>query len=170
MMTRVDSFLSHGFGKVKEVRARLSGLVGVFAYLAEQHGEVLALMQRARMSAAKFTELWPTIRVQLIAHEKAEAREIFSILRARDHTRTFADHHETQVAELEHLIGRVDELSVGTPEHTAMFDRLRESFAQHAHEEEHDIFPRAQKVIGRDQAEALEPAFRRAKKTIAEML
>jgi hypothetical protein len=170
MLNRVDSILSHSYGKVKAVRARLSGLVGVFAYLTEQHGELLALMQRARVNNAKFTELWPTIRVELISHEQAEDRELYAVLRGRDATRALADHHATQVAELEHLIGRVDALSVGTPEHAAVFRRLREAVIRHVHDEERDTFPRAQQALGKDHAESLATAFRRAKKNIAELL
>jgi hypothetical protein len=76
MPSRIDSMLSHGLGKVKEVKARLTGLVGVFATLAEQHGEVAALLQSARRSDEKFAELWPTIRRELISHEHAELREV----------------------------------------------------------------------------------------------
>lgn len=106
MPNRMDSMLSHGMGKAKAVKARLTGLVGVFNTLAEQHGEVMALLERAKTSDEKFTHLWPTIKRELISHEKAEVREVYPYLRTYPETRALADHHDTEANELESLIAQ----------------------------------------------------------------
>ncbi len=170
MPNRIDSMLSHGMGKVKAVKARLSGLVGVFKTLAEQHGEVTVLLERAKTSDEKFTELWPTIRRELLSHEKAEMREVYSVLRARDATRQLAEHHDAEAAKLEQLIARVDELPVPSPARHDVFQHLIDAVIEHAREEETDIFPKAQEAIGKSQAEALDAKFLSAKRQIAATL
>src|SRR5262249_42560909 len=152
---RMDSILSQGMGKVKAVKARLSGLGGVFRTLAEQHGEVTALLERAKMSDDKFSQLWPTIRRELLSHEQGEMREVYPVLRAHDELRALADHHDEEAREMEQLIAKIDELAIATPARRDTFQQLIDRVIDHAREEEDDIFPKAQGVIGKDQAEAL---------------
>src|SRR5262249_23227849 len=93
MPTPIDSMMSRGLGKVKVVKARFLGLVGVFKTLTKQHGEITALLELAKISDHKFTELWPKIRQELLSHEKAEVREVFPELRAYAATRALAGRH-----------------------------------------------------------------------------
>src|SRR5690348_139652 len=58
MATRTDELLSKGMGKAKAVKARLSGLVGLFGKLAEQHGQVSAMLKRVQSNVSKRAELW----------------------------------------------------------------------------------------------------------------
>jgi hemerythrin superfamily protein len=166
----MDATLAHGMGKVKAIRARLSGLVGVFKTLAEQHGEVTMLLERAKASNEKFAQLWPTIRRELLSHEKAELREVYPMLRTREATRPLADHHDLEAQELEQLIRAVDELAIGAPERTELYNQLVATVVEHAREEETAIFPRAQEAIGKAQAEAIEATFLAAKQQIAQSL
>ena len=167
MPNRMDSTLSRGMGKVKAVKARLSGLVGVFKTLAEQHGEVTVLLERAKSSNEKFAELWPTIRRELLSHEQAELRELYPVLRADAATRELADHHDAEAAELEQLIRAIDELAIGSPERAPMYQRLIDAVRDHAREEESHIFPRAQEAMGKPRAEALEARLLTAKQQLA---
>jgi len=162
-MNRMDSILSRGMGKAKAMKARLTGLVGVFKTLAEQHGEVTALLDRAKTSDEKFAELWPEIRRELISHERAEVGVIYPMLRAYAQTAEMADHHDIEAGELEALIGRIDSLAIDAPERRQLFQQLIDTVTHHAREEEHDIFPKAQDAIGKDQVRALEDPFLRAK-------
>ena len=165
MPNRVDTMLSKGMGKAK---ARLKGLHGVFRTIAEQHGEVTALLERAKSSNEKFTELWPTIRRELMSHEKAEMREVFPALRAHPETRELADHHDLEAGDLETLILQIDALAVDAPNRKEMFQKLIDMVLDHAKEEENEIFPKAEKVLGRDTAEALDDQFLVAKEQVAE--
>jgi hemerythrin superfamily protein len=165
----MDSMLSQGMGKVKAVKARLSGLVGVFKTLAAQHGEVRALMERAKTSDQRFADLWPTIRRELISHEKAEMRELYPVLRAHPTTRLLADHHDAEADEMEVMIQSVDALAVESAERRAAFQRLIEVVVHHANEEESEIFPKAQETIGKQRALQIEPKLMAAKKQIAEL-
>ena len=96
MAHRLDTMISKGAGKVKGVKARLEGLVGVFNTLAEQHTEMKVLLRRLQAAPDRRSELWPEIRRELLSHERAEVREVFSMLRDRAETRAFAEHHDLE--------------------------------------------------------------------------
>jgi hemerythrin superfamily protein len=168
MRNRMDHLISKGMGKVKAAMARISGLVGVFRLLAEQHGEVAVLLERARTSDDRLTELWPTIRRELLSHEAAEIREVYPVLRMHADLRELADHHDGEAAEIEQLIGWIQEMAIGSPERHDAYDRLVDAVLRHAREEETTIFPRVQQAIGKRQAEALLPRFLAAQTQILE--
>jgi len=168
MPNRMDSILSTGAGKVKAFRARLAGLTGVWRTLAEQHGEVMVLMERAKASDEKFTELWPTIKRELVSHEKAEVREVFPTLRTSPITRSLADHHDAEANTLEYLVKKIDELAIGAQDRRDTFQTLIDTVGRHANEEEHEIFPKAQEAFGKEVAERLDANFKAAKKRVAE--
>lgn len=170
MPNRMDSMLSHGLGKVKRIKARLTGLVGVFKTLAEQHGEVTALLERAKSSDEKFTELWPTLKRELLSHERAEMREIYPALRAHPKTRALADHHDTEAGEMERIIARIDEQPIGSTLRHELYTQLVDAVRHHAAEEESKIFPKAQDALGKERAESLERAFLATKHEIAATL
>lgn len=164
MPNRLDSMLSKGAGVMKGVKARLDGLHGVFKTLAEQHGEVAAMLKRLQDKPEKKAELWPDIRRELISHERAEMREIYPVLRQHAATRVLADHHDQEAADLERLIERLD---VETGDWPALFAQLVDAVVNHAEEEETQIFSKAQEAIGDRTTKDLEARFLAAKKQIA---
>lgn len=170
MPNRMDSMLSTGMGKMKAVRARMRGLVGVFKTLSEQHGEVAALLERAKSSDEKFTALWPFIKKELVSHEKAEVRELYPYLRIYPETRALADHHDAEAGRLEWLIGRIDQLPIGSQERRNRYTELVDVVLHHATEEESEIFPKAQEAMGKDLAREVDAKFLATKKAIADQV
>ncbi len=168
MPSRVDEMLSKGMGAVKGVKARFEGLTGVFKTLAEQHGQVTALLLRVKSSADKRAELWPKIRIELLSHEKGELREVFPALRDDAQTRPMAEQHDREAGELESQIQRIDALGFDSPNWEPEFNRLVELVKQHVDEEESSIFPKAQEVLGKDRAREMEPRFMAAKRAVME--
>jgi hemerythrin superfamily protein len=164
MPNRLDSMLSKGAGVMKGVKARLEGLTGVFKTLAEQHGEVSAMLKRLQSKPEKKAELWPEIRRELLSHERGEMREVYPVLRQHVQTRSLAEHHDQEAAELERLIERIDAAAVA--DWRPLFDQLVDTVIHHANEEENEIFPKAQEAIGDRAAKDLEPRFLAAKKQI----
>lgn len=167
MTSRMDTALSHGAGKIKAVKARLEGLTGVFKTLAEQHGEVASLLERVRATPEKRADLWPTIRRQLLAHERGEVRELYPVLRMDPATMAFANHHDDEARELEQMIGRLDVLPIMSEAWGTMFERLTETVLHHASEEEDQIFPAAQQVLGEARTEELDSTVQRAQQQTA---
>jgi hemerythrin superfamily protein len=165
MPNRMHSFVAKTAGKVKAVKARLDGLVGVFKTLAEQHAEVKVLLRKLQDNPEMKAELWPDIRRNLLSHEKAELNEVYSVLRVHAPTAELADHHDEEAAEMQ---GLIDEIETADSETWQMlYDELVDSVSFHAAEEEKEIFPKAQQVIGDKVAKQLDELFLAAQKQIA---
>jgi len=143
----------------------MHGLTGVFRTLAEQHGEVSALMRRVVGHADKRMDLWPKIRQELLSHERGELDEVYPALRQFAETRGLADRHQQEAGELSSLIEQINRATPASDEWSRFFEQLVTMVEQHAEEEERDIFPKAQKVLGPDRAKQLEPRFLAAKKS-----
>lgn len=167
MPSSMDTMIAKGTGVVKSMEARLNGLVGVFRTLAEQHGEVSALMKRVKNDTDKRADLWPKIRLELVSHEKGELREVYPVLRDLPETRALADRHEAEATELSTLIDRINATPIASEEWGRFFSQLVDMVENHADEEEQTIFPEAQKAIGAARARELEPKFLATKKQIA---
>ena len=132
MASRTDQLLSQGMGKAKAMKAALKGLSGVFRTLSEQHGQASALLRRLKGNSDRRADLWPTVRTELLAHERAEMEVVYRELHYDPRTRLMAEHH--------------DEEAVQTVQH-------------HVAEEEGEIFPKAQDVIGRDRTLAMDITY-----------
>lgn len=170
MPNNIDTLISKGKGKMKAMQARLDGVVGVFRVLTEQHGEVEALLDRVKRDADKREDLWPKIRTELRSHERAEVQEVYPALREREQEpmRTLADQHDAEARELEQLIHRLDLIDICSDAWGTLFEQLAETVVAHATEEETEIFPLAQGVLGEARARQLEKKFLAAKQRIAE--
>lgn len=164
MPTRTDQMISKTRGAMKAVKATAKGLGGVFRVLMVQHGEAVALLHRAKANPARRAELWPTIRQELISHERAEVRVLYPLLRDLPETRAFADHHDRQARELESLIEQIHHVDPRTATWANLFDDLIDMVELHVSEEESEIFPRANEALGAHRARELEDRFMAAKK------
>jgi hemerythrin superfamily protein len=170
MANSIDTIVSKGTGAVKGVEARLSGLVGVFMTLSKQHGEAKALLESVQKDAGKRAELWPTIRKELMSHEKAEMSEVYPELREHGETSVLADRHDEEAGDLEKQIKKLDALDLNSAEWGTAFEKLTAMVLQHATEEEKTIFPVAQETLGDDEAKNLDKKFQAAQKRLKETL
>ncbi len=155
-------------GAAKAVKATAKGLTGVFRHLMQEHGEVSALMKRVSMSsdAQVRREHYPKIREELISHERAEVRVVYSELGALQQTRDVAAKHNREAKELESAIADLDAIDPANSEWGPAFEQLVQLVTAHVTEEESDFFPKAQDVIGEDEAKALLGRYETAKKNV----
>jgi NhaP-type Na+/H+ and K+/H+ antiporter len=163
MPTIMDSLRSKGRGIAEELAARSKGLVGVFARLSKEHGEVSALLDRVRAEPTKRADLWSKIRLELLGHEHGELETLYAELRTHPNGRDLADLHDAEAAQLDALIRSVDGAAVDSETWLATFEQLAIAVATHAEEEETELFPQAQDLIGKDRAKSLDDAFVAAK-------
>ncbi|HUJ14383.1 MAG TPA: hemerythrin domain-containing protein [Thermoanaerobaculia bacterium] len=172
MPNRMEEMASKAMGMAKEGKAAITGLTGVFRTLAEQHGEVTALLMRAKSATdpAKRAELWRKIRVELLSHERAEMREVYPVLRGHEETRELAEHHDREAKELESMISRLDATDTNSDTWSNLLAEIADTVRHHAREEENEIFPKAQDAIGKAEAKELDARFLRAKTQIMEQL
>lgn len=167
MANRIDSSVAEREGALGGARARRSGLTGVFQTLAVEHAEARSLIERVREAPAQRATLWPKIRIALLAHEKAEVRELYPVLRAQPGLETFADRHDAEAKELEDLIARLDSVDVASVSWAAMFEHLAGLVSEHAAAEEQGIFPIAMRAIGPQRSAEIDERFRAARQRIA---
>ncbi len=157
-----------GVGKAKGAFASLTGTTGVFTTLVQQHGEVSALLTRAKMSsdAAKRIDLWSKIRVELLSHERAELRVVYPALRGHAQTRAFAEEHDLQASQLEQTIYELDGLDAASDVWADRLEGLITLVNHHIETEEKRYFPVAIDAIAKEEAERLDHEFQ-AQKALA---
>lgn len=166
MPNPMDSMISKGKGAMKSIEARLEGRQGIFRTLTQQHGEVSALLERVKRDADKRRDLWPTIRTELLSHERAEMREVYPVLRQHAVLQMLAEHHDADAKEIEQMIGQLDVLAIDSDAWGIVFAELVDAVITHAAEEEQVIFPAAQEAIGEVLTEDLDRKFLAAKRQL----
>ena len=166
MPNTTESAASKVMGAVKDVKATFKGLTGVFKHLMEEHGKVGALINRAKGSSDQKlrAELYPTIRSELLAHEKGEVNVVYPELARFPETSGIVAKHDAEAKQLQNAIAAVDSLSFSDPSWGPTFEHLAKLVDSHVEEEESDFFPKAQDVLGEDEAKALLPRFEAAKR------
>lgn len=155
------------FGKARgAAKAIIEGRGGIFRRLAEEHGEVNALMQRVMASSADSDarrELFPKIREELIAHAEAEQAEFYAKLNQFDKTRDLMPQSEDEHAEIERMLDELQASDSSQPIWMDTFKQLVHKVTTHVDREENEIFPRADEVLSEDQANDIEKRFDQAK-------
>ena len=165
MANRIEQISVKAAGTVKAMKAGFEGLRGVFLHLAEEHGEVGALMKRVSKSTEPDVrrEHWSQIRSELLSHEQGELAEVYPLLTANEATREIVALHSQEAGQLKEAIAAVDAHDFASPAWGTAFERLFTLVQQHVTEEENDFFPRAQEVIDEDQSKAVLKRYEAAK-------
>ena len=167
MPNRVEEATSAAMGAIKDLKAAVKGLTGVFKHLMEEHGKVSALIARVKMSSDEDVRarLYPTIRSELLGHETGELEAVYAAMAAYPELRRIAEEHGRDAGELERHIAEVDRYAYADAGWAPAFDRLAELVQKHVAAEESDYFPQAHKAMGDDLSKRLLPLFESAKKS-----
>jgi hypothetical protein len=166
MPNSVENAASELMGAAKNLKATFKGLTGVFKHLMEEHGKVGALLKRLSMTSDEKVraELYPTIRQELLSHERGEVVAVYPVLAQFAETVAIAAEHGREADELKAAIADVDELSYSDTSWGPTFERLAELVAEHVKKEESEYFPKAQALLGEAQANVLLARFEAAKR------
>jgi hypothetical protein len=172
MSNPIEQATAKAMGTVKAIKAGFAGLRGVFLHLAEEHGEVAALMTRVSKStdAKVRRDHFPQIRAELLSHEKGELAEVYSVLANYESMRGIVLKHNEEAHHLEKAIADVGAQDYASEEWGSAFERLFSLVKQHVEEEEHDFFPRAQTVIDEDESKSLLKRYEAAKESVKHQL
>lgn len=171
-MSNATEMASKGAGAIKGAKATLKGLKGIFRTLTKEHGEAAALVKRVASSSDVQVrqELFPTIRKELLAHERGELSELYPLLQQREDTRDMVADHEREASEMETLLEQLNARNYENPQWGETFARLAEIVEHHTKEEESEYFPRAQAALGEQVAEELDGVYKSRKQEIARQL
>lgn len=172
MPNKIEEAVGKAAGFAKEVKATFKGLSGVFKTLAEQHGEVGALLKRAAAAEKKEKrlDLWSKIRQELISHERGELGVVYPAFRDRPELRAIAEHHDQEAGQLEAAITALDAIDPSTDQWHDKLEALTELVMHHVDEEENEWFPAASKVFSDEEAKDLEGRYLALKEAVAEQV
>ena len=166
MANPIDIVTAKVKGAQRGMEARREGLIGVFQTLARQHGEATALIARLKADPDKRQALWPTIKLELEAHEQAELQTVYPALARHRELQDLVERHGREARQLDDMIERLDSMTADDDEWMTLLVTLGETVLAHAAYEENDIFPTALRSIGADRAKQLDETYRSAHKTI----
>ena len=169
MPNRVEKVASEVMGTVKAAKATVENLHGVFKQLTREHGEVTALIIRVKTSTDPKVrrELFPTIREELLAHEKGELAEVYPAFRQHDDLESYAAMHQAEAGALERTIEQLTAMPYDDAAWGTTFARLADMVTHHALEEEDEFFPAADKVLGKRAAEEMLTRYLATKAALA---
>jgi len=172
MANSIDQIASKVMGTVKAATAGFKGLRGVFLHLAEEHGEVGALMKHVSKTQDPQVrrEHFPHIRAELLSHEKGELAEVYGVLANYEELRSVVLDHNDEAHTLEKAIADVDAQDFSSPEWGVSFDRLLALVQAHVEHEENDFFPRAQQLIDEDESKQILKRYEAAKKSVVQLV
>lgn len=146
-------------------------LIGVFELLLDEHRSAAELLQRVATEASDARRAsWPLLRRQLLSHDRAETLEVYAALEGHEAARDMLTQHAAQAGELESAITELDNIDSDSQEWR---DKLRDLVAMvqdHVWDEETDLFPRAQALLGEAASMELRERFISAQRAIVHTL
>jgi hypothetical protein len=166
MPNRIEQLAAEAVSAAKDIKAGFKGLTGIFMHLMEEHGRVSALSRRvlATSDDGVRAKLYPTIRRELLTHEKAEVNVLYAALADYPETQAIASEHFVQASDLEGALVELDAISIGDAAWPGAFEKLARLVQKHVEDEEGRYFPLAQKVMGEERAKQLQAAYESAKR------
>jgi hypothetical protein len=165
MPNRTQEVASKAAGAMKAVKATVKGFSGIFKQLTREHGEVSALLRRVKMTSDPQVrrELYPTIRSELLSHERGELRAVYPAFLQYKELEGIARAHEQEAGQLERLITELDAIAYDDDAWGHAFTKLVELVMQHTKEEENEYFPKANRILGQDVANRLQADYEATK-------
>ena len=168
MTNPIDEATTKTAGALRAVKTRFRGLSGVFTTLAQQHGEVKHLLERAVRATDpdKQREIWPKVRLEILSHERAELLEVYSALEQYPDLAEIVLRHRRDARDLEVSIDVLDTAAYGSTEWSTAMRTLAGLVNEHVRMEEEEFFPRAAEMLEKSEAQALDEPFQRRKASI----
>jgi hemerythrin-like domain-containing protein len=172
-MDKGKNMAGKAMGTMKQAKQMIAGRGGIFRTLAEEHGEVAALIKRAKHTSGdnaesirERTDLMNEIRSELLAHAKAEEAVFYSRLNNQAETREIVEESKAEHRSLEHVLEQLGTVAPSTPRWMQLIEELEQAVQHHVDEEENELFPKASDVLSDEEANALDEQFRQEKQTM----
>src|SRR5258706_7593309 len=137
-------------GVARAAAKALSGYPAIFRHLAGEHGEVATLMKRVastRDDVETRKELFPEIRMSLLAHGKAEQKEFYEPLRQHAATAGMIPQAIEDHRKIEAYLERLSAESCASDTWLATFQDLMNAVEAHVEREEGELFPAAKEAL-----------------------
>ncbi len=131
--------------------------MNAFEILKKDHREVDALMaklEKADGSAAD-KETFEMLRESLTVHAEAEETILYPALEEFEETEEEAEHSYDEHAEVKSMLAQMGELEPKSPEFQNLLAELKSNIQHHVREEEDELFPKGEKLLGEDELEEM---------------
>jgi hemerythrin-like domain-containing protein len=131
----------------------------LFRILVGQHREIDEMLTRLKSADdAMRRELCPRMRVNLLAHAKAEEKTFYAEL-ARAGEQGEAKHAKREHREIEDALREIDSLDVADDRWPDVLSKLTDAVQHHVEEEESDVFAAARESISAAQLDEIAQRF-----------
>lgn len=139
----------------------------VFALLKEDHekvAEMLTAIEETTERALKGREdLFTRVKQELDLHAAVEEQIFYPALEEADETREITLEAYEEHRLVKQLLSELASEPKDTEEWTAKFTVLKENIEHHVEEEEGELFKKAKRVLGKEEAEELGQRIQQAK-------
>jgi hemerythrin superfamily protein len=134
---------------------------GLLDRLRQEHGEVIALIEQVKQGPVSAREaLFPTIRIMLLAHSKAEEAVLYDRLSCFPEFTAQIRAQRREHSDIALLLERLANQAIDSNAWMETFVRLDELFKAHAEREE-ALFPAVEKYYTAEQLESFARIFMR---------
>lgn len=133
--------------------------MNLFEILHKDHEKVAEIFSRIEETKeneeARREHLFQSLYNELDVHSQAEEKFFYSRLKGEDETRELVMEAIDEHKDLKKVLGELDSMDKGSVEWTAKIRSCKEMVEHHVAEEENELFPRARRVLGEDEAAAI---------------
>lgn len=130
----------------------------------DKHRDLLAKLAETEGDSEKRRELWKTFYYDVSAHAAAEEVSFYSQLISDSDGQSEGRHSVAEHKELDDMLQELNDMDMSSPGWLTRFKTMKHRYEHHIEEEEEDIFPIAQDVIGSDKSGEVAAEFANKKK------
>ncbi|MGQ3888861.1 hemerythrin domain-containing protein [Legionella sp. CNM-1927-20] len=111
-------------------------------------------------------ELFNQLKKEIIIHSKAEEKVFYKPLKKEEATKEEIPHAKEEHEEVEQMLERLSDKSLNGAAWAKLFQKMADSLMHHIEEEENEIFKDAKKELSSDEAQQMELAMQKEKRSV----
>ncbi len=141
--------------------------MNAFTLLKADHKKVAGILEKLDATTERGVktreELFTQLKSELDVHAHIEEVIFYPAIEGAEETRDITLEAFEEHRIVKQLLGELETMDKGDEQWTARFSVLKENIEHHVEEEEGEMFPKAKKVLGEEEAEALGTRLEEAK-------
>ncbi len=113
-------------------------------------------------------DLFAQICEELITHSEAEEEILYPALAENQDSEDLVEESYSEHSDVKELLDDLSEIGVDSPEFGMKFQELKNMVQHHVHEEENELFPKANQILGQDRLKEMVEEIEDVKTTVRE--
>jgi hemerythrin superfamily protein len=142
----------------------------LLSFLKREHGHVSTLLKKiadSSESAVKTREkLFDEVNTSLTVHAKIEEKHLYARLKKEPKLKDLEKHAEQEHGEMKKMLAAIAKLPVDGDEFVRRIGELTSSVQDHVDEEESQIIPQAEAVLGKKECDRLAKLLQEEKRAL----